>query len=96
VQVMRAMWEEPTSTVWPRIQCRTLIVPAGPLPQRVGSEGARIKEERVAAAAQGIKDCRVRWIPETVHDIGYHKPQELASAILEFLAEDAGDLPRVS
>jgi hypothetical protein len=53
----------------------------------------RIKEERVAAAAQGIKDCRVHWIPETVHDIGYHKPQELASAILEFLAEDAGDLP---
>jgi pimeloyl-ACP methyl ester carboxylesterase len=93
IQVMRAMWEEPTSIVWPRIQCRTLIVPAGPLPQRVSSEGARIKEERVAAAAQGIKDCRVRWIPETVHDIGYHKPQELASAILEFLAEDAGDMP---
>jgi pimeloyl-ACP methyl ester carboxylesterase len=95
VQVMRAMWEEPTSIVWPRVQCRTLIVPAGPLPHRVGTEAARVKEGRVAAAVRGIKNCRVHWIPETVHDIGYHKPQELASAVLEFLAEDSADLPRV-
>ena len=92
VQVMRAMWEEPTSTIWARVQCRTLMVPAGPMPQRIGTEAARIKEERVTAASQGIKNCRVHWIPETVHDIGYHKPQELASAVLEFLAEDASEL----
>ncbi len=28
---------------------------------------------------------RTHWIPETVRDIGYHKPGELASVILEFL-----------
>lgn len=92
LQVMRAMWEEPTSIVWPRIQCPTLLVPAGPLPHRAGSDATRIKEEGVAAAARGIRNSRVHWIPETVHDIGYHKPQELASVILEFLSEDAAGL----
>ena len=41
----------------------------------------------VDAAEKGLKDGRVRWIPETIHDIGYHKPQELAKVIDEFLSE---------
>ncbi len=40
----------------------------------------------VEAAARAVKDCRVHWIPETIHDIGYHKPAELARLIREFLA----------
>ena len=41
----------------------------------------------VAAAAQVARHAQVRWIPETIHDIGYHKPQELAQVIQEFLQE---------
>lgn len=87
-QVMKAMYDEPTSNVWHQVQCPTLLVPAGPRPERVGTENARIKEERVRASAEGIENCKVHWIAETVHDIGYDKPQELAQAIREFLAED--------
>lgn len=86
-QVMKAMFDEPTSTVWHRVKCPTLLVPAGPRPERAGTENARIKEERVNASAREIENCRVQWISETVHDIGYDKPQELAKAIREFLAE---------
>ena len=43
--------------------------------------------EMVSAAAQAASQAQVRWIPETIHDIGYHKPQELAQVILEFLEE---------
>ena len=84
-QVMRAMWDDPASEMWHQIQCPALMVPAGPRPDRAGTEQARIKEERVAAAVQGLKNGRVHWIRETVHDIGYHKPQELAQVIREFL-----------
>jgi pimeloyl-ACP methyl ester carboxylesterase len=87
IQVMRAMWEEPASQAYPNILCPTLIIPAGPAPQQAGSERALVKQERVAAAEQAIKNSRVRWIPETVHDIGYHKPEELARVIREFLDE---------
>jgi pimeloyl-ACP methyl ester carboxylesterase len=86
-QVMKAMYDEPTSAVWHRVKCPTLLIPAGPRPERAGTENARIKEERVNASAEGIESCRVCWIPETVHDIGYDKPQELAQVIHEFLAE---------
>jgi len=40
----------------------------------------------VGAAAAAVTGCRVHWIPETIHDIGYDKPGELATIIREFLA----------
>ena len=93
IQVMRAMWEEPSSGSFPKIVCPTIIIPAGPTPERAGTERARLNQEGVEAAAQEITNSRVRWIPETVHDIGYHKPEELARVIREFLAECSQSTP---
>ena len=87
IQVMRAMWEEPSSHAYPKIVCPTLIIPAGPPTQRAGTERAMLKLERVAAAEREIRNSRVHWIPDTIHDIGYHKPEELAQVILKFLDE---------
>jgi len=86
-QVIRAMWDDPASATLPRIECPTLIVPAGPSAERAGSEFAESRRRMVAAAEQSLKNCRVHWISETIHDIGYHKPQELAQVIGDFLAE---------
>ncbi len=84
-QVMHAMWHEPPNTIFPRIGCPTLIVPAGPTPERAGTEFAQRRREMVGYAAQHIPRCRVCWIPETIHDIGYHKPGDLAKVVTEFL-----------
>ena len=86
-QVIRAMWDEPASMTMPRIQCPTLVVPAGPTPERAGSEYAQTRRRMVDAAERCLKDARVYWVSETIHDIGYHKPQELAQVIGDFLAE---------
>ena len=86
-QVLEAMWGEPPSVTLPDIQCPTLIVPAGPRPDRAGSNFSLTKTVMVDAAAKAVPDNRVCWIPETIHDIGYHKPDELAGVILEFLGE---------
>ena len=86
-QTIRAMWDEPASMTMPRIECPTLIVPAGPAPERAESEFAETRRRMVDAAEQALKNGRVHWIPETIHDIGYHKPQELAQVIGDFLAE---------
>ena len=85
LQVIRAMWEHPPANILPRIECPTMIVAAGPKPERAGSDFALRRVEMVAAAAGQLKDCRVHWIQETIHDIGYHKPVELAGLIREFL-----------
>ena len=86
-QTIRAMWDEPASITMPRIECPTLIVPAGPSPERAGTEFAETRRRMVDAAEQDLRNGRVHWIPETIHDIGYHKPQELAQVIDDFLSE---------
>jgi pimeloyl-ACP methyl ester carboxylesterase len=89
LQVMQAMWEEPTSRLYGNITCPTAIIPAGPTPERANSERALQKQAGVEAASRAIPHCRVCWIPETVHDIGYHKPDELARVMDEFLSSAA-------
>ena len=87
-QVLEAMWGEPPSVTLPNIQCPTLIVPAGPRPDRAGSDFNRTKTIMVEAAAKAVPNNRVHWIPETIHDIGYHKPDDLAEAIMGFLEDE--------
>ena len=86
-QVLEAMWGEPPSVTLPNIQCPTLIVPAGPRPDRAGSSFNQTKTVMVEAAASAVPNSQVHWIPETIHDIGYHKPDELGRVILEFLEQ---------
>ena len=85
-QLLWTMWSEPPSVVLPHIQCPTLIVAAGPRPDRSNSEFARMREVMVTAASNSILNCEVIWIPDTIHDIGYHKPDVLANVIKEFLS----------
>ena len=84
-QVIRTMWDYPPSAILPRVQCPALIVAAGPTPDRAGSDFAQRRVLMVESATQHLKDCQVHWVPETIHDIGYHKPAELARVIREFL-----------
>ena len=89
-QVLEAMWGDPPSGTLPNIRCPTLIVPAGPRPDRAGSNFNLTKSVMVEAAAKAVPTNRVHWIPETIHDIGYHKPDELAAVIMEFLGQNEG------
>lgn len=84
-QVMRAMWEEPAASVYSNVSCPTILIPARPTRRRANSERALLKQEAVKYADQTINNCQVEWILETVHDIGYHKPQELSRVMENFL-----------
>ena len=87
-QVIRAMWDDPASELWPKIECPALIVPAGPSPERANTDFARTRKRMVELAAAGIPNSRVHWVADTIHDIGYHRPGELAGVILEFVEEE--------
>ena len=86
-QVIRTMWDYPPASVLPRVECSALIIAAGPTPDRVGSDFAQRRIAMVESAMGYLKNGRVEWIPETIHDIGYHKPGELARTIREFISE---------
>ena len=57
------------------------------MPERANSEFALRKQEGVKAASEAIRNNRVHWVAETIHDVGWHKPDELAGVIKDFLAE---------
>ena len=84
-QVLATMWNEPPSVVLPQVEVPTLVVPAGPRSERANSSFSRQREVMVAAAEAALPNGRVHWIPDTIHDIGYHKPAELAAVIRDFL-----------
>ena len=86
-QVLETMWSEPPSVVLPRISTPTLVIAAGPRPERANSQFSRQREVMVSAAEAALPNGRAYWIPDTVHDIGYDKPGELASVIRGFLDE---------
>ena len=87
-QVLDTMWSEPPSVVLPRITVPALVIAAGPRADRANSQFSRQREVMVAAAERALSNGRVHWIQDTIHDIGYHKPEELASVVREFLSED--------
>ena len=84
-QILTAMWNEPPSTVIPRINCPMLIIPAGPRPERAHTEFSRMREIMLEAVVAVAKDVRVEWVMDTIHDIGYDKPKELADVILRYV-----------
>ena len=86
-QVLATMWDEPPSVILPQVAAPTLVIAAGPRPERAGSEFARQRERMVAAAESALPDGRACWIADTIHDIGYDKPGELAEVVRGFLAE---------
>ena len=87
-QILQTMWNTPPSVTLPQVQCPTLIVAAGPQPDRANTEFAHLREIMVSAAESIISNCKVIWIPDTIHDIGYHKPDLLASIIEEFIVSN--------
>jgi pimeloyl-ACP methyl ester carboxylesterase len=82
LKILRALWDQRPSDLYPRVRCDILIVPArrsDPDPRTAEQRAAR--EAQVARAAQSLPHARVLWMEDTVHDIPLHRPRELAEAI---------------
>ena len=84
-QMLRAMWSEPTSELMPHVRCPTLMVAAAGRQPIANPEMLERRRAGVEAAQAAMPDARVIWIQDSGHDIGYEKPEELASVIGEFL-----------
>ena len=83
LEILRALWEQKPSMLYPHVNAPTLIVPAR-RPDATGraAEMAPLREKLVAHAAATLPNGRLLWMEDTVHDIPLHRPAELAQAIL--------------
>lgn len=80
--ILRAMWAQRPGQLFPQVQEPVLICPA-----RVGDpERSAVKAIQVAAAEQGLPHSRTHWFENTDHDIHVHRPEALASLMLDALA----------
>ena len=84
MQVVRALWEQRLSELCERVSCPVLFAVAERQGEGRQRQWLEMKREGVERARQRLRDCQVRWFPDTIHDIPLHRPAELAEAIEEF------------
>lgn len=92
MQIVRAMWEFKTYQVMERLVCPVLAVPAQPEAAKSGEsdESYQLKREGINRASEILRDFRVSWVANSVHDIPLQHPDKLARLLLDFVR----DLPR--
>jgi pimeloyl-ACP methyl ester carboxylesterase len=83
MQILRALWEQKPAHLYGRVVTPTLIAVA-PAPD---SPRMMRKEHEVAEAQASIKNARVRWFHDSIHDIHIDKPDALAGWILDTMDE---------
>ncbi len=84
MQILHALWQFRASHYFARVQCPVLLVV--PLPSEVDSNPMRqARLAQAAAAKQSLRYCRVAWFEDTIHDVPWHRPAQLAQAIIEFV-----------
>ena len=83
MQILRALWDQKPSQLYDRVTTPTLVAVA-PAPD---SPRMMRKEHEVAEAQAAMKNARVRWFNDSVHDIHIDKPDDLASWMLQNLDE---------
>ncbi|MBI4498775.1 MAG: alpha/beta hydrolase [Chloroflexi bacterium] len=86
VQILRAMWEDTQEGVFRAVSCPTLLLPARSAHPDAAAGNAR-KERAVAAALAELRNGRVHWVENSVHDVQLHRPEDVAHAIMAFLTQ---------
>ena len=81
--ILRAIWDQKPSDIYPRVQTPALIAAADPKQHEANPR----KRDEVARAEQGLARVAVRWFEDTAHDIHVEKPHDLADWMLAALAE---------
>jgi pimeloyl-ACP methyl ester carboxylesterase len=81
--ILRSLWLQRPSYLFPEVQTPTLIAVAGLGPP----ERRARKAEEVGAATAGIKRVRSHWFEDSEHDIHVHHPRTLAEWMLSALED---------
>ncbi|MBI2855990.1 MAG: alpha/beta hydrolase [Chloroflexi bacterium] len=91
--IVRALWEQRVSGLFPRIACPVLFMPT----RRHGEAGSSAgpqdrKEAQVAHALEAVPRARVVWMEDSVHDVPVQRPQQVARAVLDTISDGFFDV----
>jgi len=84
LQILEAMWEQPTLALYERVQCPILLV----CPEQEAADDRQrqfqaAKREGIARVQQLAPRARVEYLPDTVHDVPLQRPAVLADLIAQ-------------
>ena len=83
MKILRAMYEQKTSAMLGSVACAVLVIIANQ--ERDNEESrrwAQFRREGAKLAEEALKDGRIVWMDDTIHDIPVQRPRELADALL--------------
>ncbi|MBA3871704.1 MAG: alpha/beta hydrolase [Anaerolineae bacterium] len=81
MQIAQALWDFRAADYFSRVHAPVLAV----LGIERGETPSASLQEYVAAAQTSLKQFEVFWMPETIHDIPWHRPHELVTIMRNFL-----------
>ena len=86
MRIVRSIWDFKTYDYFRRVRCPTMMIPARPKEPLSTPDVAYLqaKERGIEQARQAIRNLRVEWLPDTIHDIPLQRPVELANLIVDF------------
>ncbi len=86
LQIIRAMWDQPTMELYARVPCPVQII----LAERAAADDA--SRERAALRERGLEQIRTQRpgaqiirMKDTIHDIPLQRPEQLAQEMLAFM-----------
>ncbi len=89
MKILRALWEQRPSALYPRIKCPVLLLPAQMQATSADERAFRdSKRQAVGAAQKGLAMSDTVWFNETVHDVPLQRPRKLADMITRFLVKN--------
>ena len=87
LKILRSLWEQKPSALWPGLRCPALLIPAARDHQDPRNAiWMEQKQKAVALAEERGSSIQVAWMGDTIHDVPLQRPWELAKAIERFVA----------
>jgi pimeloyl-ACP methyl ester carboxylesterase len=84
LQIVRALWEQRVSSLYPRIRCPVLILPARSDGEPSSTAGnTSTKEAQMNRALATLPNARLIWMEDSIHDVPVQRPSEVAGVIMD-------------
>ena len=81
MQIAKAIWAFEPTDYYAKVQCPILVIYA----QSSNPDDYARQQKQASTAQAHLSDAEIVWMPDTIHDIPWHKPAELISILDAFL-----------
>lgn len=90
LQIIGAMWDQPTFELYRQVRCPVKLVIAEQEPENDRMRAfAAMRKEGLARIHEVCPQAEVVIMHDTIHDIPFHRPQELAEEIIAYAPPQA-------